>query len=84
MGVEKMSVSFDLALGHAIRESASAEHQSVSAWLTDAARARLRLGAVADAVSAWEAEFGTLTDDEVARADRLLEDASEHRDHSAA
>ena len=50
MGVEKMSVSFELELGEAIRTSATAAGQSVSAWLADAARDRLRLEALEDAV----------------------------------
>ena len=54
MGVEKMSVSFDLELGEAIRESATGSGQSVSAWLADAARDRLRLEALAQAIEAWE------------------------------
>src|SRR2546423_505409 len=44
MGVEKMSVSFDLELGEAIRSSAAGEGRSVSAWLGAAARPR-RAGA---------------------------------------
>jgi len=72
VGVEKMSVSFDLALGEAIRTSAAGRSQSVSAWLADAARDRLRLEALGTAVSAWEKEFGALTDEEVARAEVLL------------
>ncbi len=73
MGVEKMSVSFDLELGEAIRRSATDSSQSVSAWLAAAARDRLRLEALGDAIVAWEREFGALTDTEVATADRLLE-----------
>ena len=73
MGVEKMSVSFDLELGEAIRSSAAGEGRSVSAWLAEAARDRLRLEALGDAVAAWEGEFGPLTEDEVADADRLLD-----------
>lgn len=72
MGVEKMSVSFDLALGEAIRTSAAERSQSVSAWLAEAARDRLRLEALGTAVSAWEKEFGALTDEEVASAEELL------------
>jgi hypothetical protein len=72
MGVEKMSVSFDLGLGEAIRSSAAGNEQSVSAWLADAARDRLRLEAIGDAVGAWEERFGALSDDEVAEAERLL------------
>ena len=65
-----MSVSFDLELGEAIRTSASAGSQSVSAWLAEAARDRLRLEALGDALAAWEEQFGPLTDAEVAEADR--------------
>ena len=72
MGVEKMSVSFDLELGEAIRTSAGRDHQSVSAWLAEAARDRLRLEALGEAVHAWEGEFGALTDAEVAAAERAL------------
>lgn len=67
-----MSVSFDLELGEAIRESAGLGGQSVSAWLADAARDRLRLAALGDAIATWEDEFGALTDAEVADAERLL------------
>jgi hypothetical protein len=72
MGVEKMSVSFDLELGEAIRGSAQGAQMSVSAWLAEAARDRLRLEALGQAVASWEKEFGPLTDAEVARADRVL------------
>jgi hypothetical protein len=72
MGVEKMSVSFDLELGEAIRTSAGRGNQSVSAWLAEAARDRLRLEALGEAVVAWEKQFGALTDAEVAEADQLL------------
>jgi hypothetical protein len=72
MGVEKMSVSFDLELGRAIRTSAADGEQSVSAWLAEAARDRLRLEALGEAMWAWEEQYGDLSDDEVAQADRLL------------
>jgi hypothetical protein len=84
VGVEKMSVSFDLELGEAIRGSASASGQSVSAWLAEAARDRLRREALGEAVTAWEQEFGPLTDDEVANAERMLERSTkEHRQGGA-
>jgi hypothetical protein len=73
MGVEKMSVSFDLELGEAIRGSAQEANMSVSAWLAEAARDRLRLEALGQAVASWEREFGLLTEADVARADRLLQ-----------
>ena len=72
MGVEKMSVSFDLELGEAIRTSAAGGNQSVSAWLAEAARDRLRLEALGEAIAAWEQEFGALTEAEVTEAEELL------------
>lgn len=79
MGVEKMSVSFDLELGNAIRAAANRHSQSVSAWIARAVRDRLRNEALADAVTAWEQSFGDLTETEVAEANRLLDQAAEHR-----
>jgi len=76
MGVEKMSVSFDLALGEAIRMSAAARSQSVSAWIAGAARDRLRNEALGDAIAAWEQRFGALGEDEVAAATAALERAA--------
>ena len=51
MGVAKFSVSFDPDLGDAIRHAAEDEDQTVSAWLADAARQRIKnllLGQVLD------------------------------------
>lgn len=79
MGVEKMSVSFDLGLGEAIRASAASAGQSVSAWLARAAHDQLRLDALGAAVAAWETEHGALTEAEVGDADRALERAAQSR-----
>ncbi len=79
MGVEKLSVSFEHDLGAAIRTSATGAGQSVSAWLAEAARNRLRLEALGEAVKAWEHVYGPLTDAEVATADQVLEDAAGER-----
>lgn len=53
MAVEKFSVSFEPDLGRALREAADAEGVSVSAWMAEAARQRLRnhtLGLVLDEI----------------------------------
>lgn len=76
MGVEKMSVSFELELGEAIRTSALGAGRSVSAWLAEAARDRLRLEALGQAVDAWEQEHGVLSDAELARAHADLDRAA--------
>jgi hypothetical protein len=84
MGVEKMSVSFDLELGEAIRTAAGAAHESVSAWLAQAARDRLRLEALGQAVASWEDKFGPLTDAELEGADELLQNPAKGRRRGAA
>lgn len=84
MGVEKLSVSFDVELGEAVKRSAAGSDQSVSAWLAEAARDRLRLQALGDAVQAWEQQFGALTDAEVAEAGQVLERAAAVRRSGAA
>lgn len=73
MGVEKMSVSFDLELGEAIRTAAGAAGDSVSAWLARAARDQLRLEALGQAVAAWEDKYGQLTEAELEAAERLIQ-----------
>lgn len=42
MAVEKFSVSLEPDLGRALREAAETEHVTVSAWMAEAARQRLR------------------------------------------
>lgn len=84
MGVEKMSVSFDLELGEAIRASAAGAGLSVSAWLARAARDQLRLVALGEAVTAWGQVHGALTEAEVADAERALARAATRRRTGAA
>jgi hypothetical protein len=84
MGVEKMSVSFDLGLGQAIRQSAQHSAQSVSSWLAEAAADRLRREALGDAVVEWEETFGELSEAEITAADRVLDRASRRRRTGAA
>jgi hypothetical protein len=76
MGVEKMSVSFDLELGEAIRLSASEHQMSVSAWLAQAAGAQLRNHALGTAVVAWERKHGKLSEEEVNAAAKVLDRAA--------
>ncbi len=84
MGVEKVSMSFDLELGEAIRVSAGHAHQSVSSWLAGAARDLLRLQALGEAVASWEDEHSPLTETEVAAAERLLPGPAKKRRRGAA
>ncbi len=68
MKVAKLSISFDSDLGDAVRGAANHKGSSLSAWLADAAAAKLRVEALADYLEHWEAEHGELTADELARA----------------
>jgi hypothetical protein len=72
MKVDKLSVSFDPDLGDAVRSAAAQAGKPVSSWLAEAAASKLRAEALAEFLSAWEAEHGALTADEVARAEREL------------
>ncbi len=84
MGVEKMSVSFELELGIAIRGSADRAGQSVSAWLAESAVLRLRQERLGDAITAWERRYGKLTDQEKRAADQALDRAAKRRSSKVA
>lgn len=70
MSVEKFSVSFDPDLGRAIREAADDDDESVSAWLAEAARARLRTLVLGQALDGALRDLG-LSEEEVLDAARL-------------
>jgi hypothetical protein len=68
---KKIAVSFDEELAADIAEAAAGETDgNVSAWLASAARAELRRKALREAVAAFEAENGVITDAEVDEARR--------------
>jgi hypothetical protein len=66
--VDKMSISMDPELGDAVRLAAERAGASVSAWLADAAAARIRKQALAEFLSAWQAKHGKITATELAKA----------------
>ena len=72
MKVDKMSVSFEAALGDEIRRAARSAGVGLSSWLAQAASARLRADALREFLDTWEAEQGALTPDELARAEAEL------------
>ena len=79
MSKERLTVTVDPHLVQAgSQEVAAGRVESLSAWVNQALGERAakdrRLRAMAAAVAAYETEFGTITDDEIAaqaRADRL-------------
>jgi hypothetical protein len=62
-----------------VRVAAERAGMSVSAWLADAAAARLRKQALADFLSGWQAKHGKITPAELAKARAELGYASVKR-----
>lgn len=73
MAVNKVSIALDHDVADAAASAAEHAGQSLSAWINDAARTRLRVEDGLAAVAEWEAEHGALTDGERAAADRQLD-----------
>jgi hypothetical protein len=66
--VDKLSISFEQALGDAVRAAARRSGSGLSQWLADAATARLRAEALGEFLASWERDHGGLSADELARA----------------
>jgi hypothetical protein len=72
MAVKKLSVALDPAVAEAAAKAAEARGQSLSSWLTDAARRRLTVEHGRRGVADWEAEQGALTAEERAAGEALV------------
>lgn len=72
MKVDKLSISFAATLGGEVREAARKAGVGLSAWLAQAAAARLRAEALRECLDAWETEHGPLTVEELRRAEAEL------------
>ncbi|MEX2228155.1 MAG: hypothetical protein WEB13_00820 [Dehalococcoidia bacterium] len=72
MSVDKLSISFDAELGNDVRNAARQSGRGLSAWLADAARAKLRADSFAAFLADWEREHGALTPEELSRAEAEL------------
>ena len=68
MTVARFAISLDRDLARQIRRSAAGE--PTSAWLADAARRKLRSEGLMEAVRAWEAEHGEITEKEMRTVER--------------
>ena len=73
MAVQKLSVAIDERVAEAASKSAARHGLSLSAWLSRAARNELALEDGLRAVAEWEAEYGALSDEELAQADAVLD-----------
>jgi hypothetical protein len=71
MGVRKLTVSLSPELAASVDEDAEAKGETVSAWITDAARRKLRRKAAREVLRKFEAAHGPITDSERAQARKL-------------
>lgn len=87
MAVVKRSVSIDAEVAAAAEDAAAEDGVSFSAWLSEAAHRQLLVREGLRGVAEWEKAAGTLTPDEVAAGeillDRLLSGDSRKRGRSA-
>ena len=70
----KLAITVDPDVHTLVLAAAKKDGVSISAWMTEAARRALRIRDGRDAVAEWEAEHGTLTDDEMEAAHRRVAD----------
>jgi len=77
MPVDRLSVTVSAEFGREVREAARKRGISVSGWVAQAIEAGLRNQRLGEALAAWEAEEGTLTEEELAEADRILDEAEQ-------
>lgn len=61
----KLAITVDWDVHAKVVRAAKAEHSSISAWMTAAARRSLLMRDELAAVAEWEAEHGLLTEDEL-------------------
>jgi hypothetical protein len=73
MTVKKRSVALDDEVADAVVRAAGEDNVSVSAWLSQAAKERLRIRRGLSGVSAWEARAGRLSPEEIAAGEALLD-----------
>ncbi len=77
MTVARLAVSFDADLARRVRRAAG--KQPIAAWLADAAQRKLRAEGLLEAVGAWQAEHGAITDAELRAVEGKIERARRRR-----
>jgi hypothetical protein len=69
----KVAITLSPELAVDVRQAAErTSGGNVSAWIAEAARQRLRLEALDEAIAAYEGRHGVITEEEVAHAEREL------------
>jgi hypothetical protein len=72
VNAEKFSISFEAELVHDVRTAAARAGKPLSAWLAEAAAAKLRSEALEQFLDEWEERHGPITADELSRAESEL------------
>ena len=72
MSVNKSSISLKASLAGDVRRAVQQAGQGVSAWLAEAAAAKLRAEALATFLDAWERKHDALSAQELRRAEAEL------------
>jgi len=67
-----MSVSMDPDLGDDVRRAAAASGKGLSAWMAEAAAAKLRAEALGAFLEEWEKDHGAFTEHELGVAEAEL------------
>lgn len=73
--MRKTAISIDAELLAEVKADAAQDGTSVSAWLSEAAAARLRHLGLRTYLDQYQAEFGAFTGEELAEAERELQAA---------
>ena len=68
MATQRLTITLKPDLADAVREAATADEQSVSAWLADAARRRLSMRGLSVVIAVGDSANGAFTDEELAQA----------------
>lgn len=74
MSSMKIAISIDAMVLEEIRACTAASGTTVSGWLTDAARRKLRTAAAQAALDDYEAEFGKIPQEEIDAARKRWQD----------
>ncbi len=75
----KLAITVDRDVHAKVVRAARAEHTSVSAWMTAAARRALLIREGLAAVAEWEAEHGALTPEELSEARKRVAPSPKRR-----
>jgi ribulose-5-phosphate 4-epimerase/fuculose-1-phosphate aldolase len=69
MTAAKLAISLNPELAAQLKLDACAKGESVSGWIAEAITARLRHEGMAQWIKDYEAEFGEITEEEMAKVD---------------